>query len=108
MHFDLVVKVVHFSTGKVETWTGIRNFTARNNLKSMRIGDRAFFYHSSCKVPGIVGTVRVVREAFPDPLQFDPSSKYYDAKSTPENPRWVSVDVALEYVYAEVRLYLPI
>ncbi|MFQ5547284.1 MAG: EVE domain-containing protein [Woeseia sp.] len=81
----------------VEPWDGIRNYQARNMMRDdMRVGDEAFFYHSSCKVPGVVGVMRIASEAYPDPTQFDPDSKYYDGKSTAENPRWLLVDVAFE------------
>ncbi len=59
----------------------------------MRKGDLAFFYHSNCAEPGIVGVMRIVREAYPDHTQFDPQSKYYDPKSSPDEPRWLMVDV---------------
>jgi predicted RNA-binding protein with PUA-like domain len=78
-------------------WEGVRNYQARNMLRDdFRKGDRAFFYHSSCEVPGVAGVVKVVREAYPDPTQFDAKSEYYDAKSTRAAPRWFSVDVRLE------------
>lgn len=77
-----------------EHWDGIRNYQARNFMRDdMKIGDRAFFYHSNCKPPGIVGICEVVSEPYPDHTAFDPNSKYFDAKSTPENPRWVMVDM---------------
>ena len=75
-------------------WDGVRNYQARNMLRDeFAVGDRAFFHHSSCETPGIYGTIEVVRAGHPDPSQFDRKSKYYDAASTRENPRWVSVDV---------------
>jgi predicted RNA-binding protein with PUA-like domain len=78
-------------------WEGVRNYQARNMLRvDFRKGDLAFFYHSSCEVPGIAGIVEVVREGYPDPTQFDPKSEYYDEKSTREAPRWYCVDVRLE------------
>jgi predicted RNA-binding protein with PUA-like domain len=78
-------------------WEGVRNYQARNMLRDdFRKGDRAFFYHSSCAVPGVAGIVQVVREAYPDPTQFDAKSEYYDAASTRECPRWFCVDVQLE------------
>ncbi|MBK7901754.1 MAG: EVE domain-containing protein [Proteobacteria bacterium] len=78
-------------------WEGVRNYQARNMLRDdFRKGDRAFFYHSSCEVPGVAGVVKVVREAYPDPTQFDAKSEYHDAGSTREAPRWFSVDVQLE------------
>jgi predicted RNA-binding protein with PUA-like domain len=78
-------------------WEGVRNYQARNMLRDdFRHGDLAFFYHSSCEVPGVAGIVKVVREAYPDPTQFDAKSEYHDAASTRAAPRWFSVDVQLE------------
>src|SRR6516162_2334411 len=62
----------------VEPWTGVRNHTARQNLQAMKLGDRAFFYHSN-QGKEIVGVVEVVREAYPDP--------------TAEGGGWVCVDM---------------
>lgn len=76
-------------------WEGVRNYQARNFIREMAEGDLAFFYHSSCKVPGIVAIVEVVKKAYPDATAFDPASSYYDSKSTPEKPRWSRVDVKL-------------
>jgi predicted RNA-binding protein with PUA-like domain len=77
-------------------WDGIRNYQARNFMRDgMKTGDQAFFYHSSCKVPGIVGIVEIIREAYPDHTAFDATDKHYDAKSDPENPRWLMVDIKL-------------
>lgn len=79
---------------RVEPWDGIRNYQARNFMRDgMKKGDLAFFYHSNCKPPGIVGVMEIVKESYPDPTQFDPDSKYYDPKSDPDNPRWLLVDV---------------
>ncbi|MCE2871908.1 MAG: EVE domain-containing protein [Oxalobacteraceae bacterium] len=75
-------------------WTGVRNYQARNFMRdAMRVGDGVLFYHSSCAEPGIAGLAEVNSTSYPDPTQFDPSSPYYDPKSTPENPRWLLVDV---------------
>ena len=85
-------------TAKDQTtaWFGVRNYQARNFMRDeMRLGDRAFFYHSSCPEPGIAGIVEVSRLAYPDASQFDANSDYYDAKSARDNPRWVNVDVKL-------------
>ena len=82
---------------QTEPWDGIRNYQARNLMRDeMKVGDQAFFYHSRQAEPAIVGTVRVVRKAYPDHTSWDPSSKYFDEKSSPENPRWLMVDVQFE------------
>jgi predicted RNA-binding protein with PUA-like domain len=82
-------------------WEGCRNYTVRNFMRdSMKPGDLAFFYHSSCEVPGIVGVMEIVGEPYPDPTQFDPTSDYYDPKSPKENPRWLVRDVRLVEKYA--------
>jgi predicted RNA-binding protein with PUA-like domain len=77
-----------------EHWDGVRNYQARNMMRDqMKVGDRAFFYHSNCPVPGIVGLMEVVREGYPDHTAVDPTSKYFDAKSAADKPRWFMVDV---------------
>ena len=77
-------------------WTGVRNYQARNFMRdAMQPGDGVLFYHSSCPQPGVAGLARVVGQAQPDPTQFDPASPYFDAKSTPDHPRWLLRDVAL-------------
>ncbi len=81
---------------QTEHWDGVRNYQARNMLRDqMQVGDQAFFYHSSCEVPGIVGVVEIVKSAYPDPSALNPNSKYFDSRSTAENPRWFMVDVKL-------------
>ena len=80
--------------GKREPWDGVRNYQARNMMRDeMKKGDRIFFYHSNCQVPGIVGIAKVVKESYPDPTAFDPQDRHYDPKSDPDNPRWYLVDV---------------
>ena len=80
-----------------EMWDSIRNYQARNMMRDdMRIGDEIFFYHSNCKEPAIAGISRVASEPYPDPTQFDQKSKYFDPKSSKDEPRWILVDV--EYV----------
>jgi predicted RNA-binding protein with PUA-like domain len=76
-----------------EPWDGVRNYQARNHLRQMRTGELAFFYHSSCAEPGIVGIAEIVVEAYPDPSQFDPASKYFDPGSSRDAPRWSLVEV---------------
>ncbi len=75
-------------------WDGVRNYQARNYMcDDMRVGDEVLFYHSSTKVPGVVGVARVASEPYPDPTQFDESSDYYDPKATEAEPRWYLVDI---------------
>lgn len=81
---------------QVEPWNGVRNYQVRNFIRDdMRCGDLAFFYHSGCKNPGIVGIVEIVKQAYPDHTAFDPQSQYFDPKSDPLKPRWLMVDVKL-------------
>jgi predicted RNA-binding protein with PUA-like domain len=77
-------------------WDGVRNYQARNFLKSMQVGDLAFFYHSNAQPPGIAGLMRIVETQLVDPSQFDPESDYYDPKSDLDHPRWHTV--SCEYV----------
>ncbi len=82
--------------GSSSCWDGVRNYQARNFMRDgMGVGDQAFFYHSNCKVPGIVGVVEIVSESYPDHTAFDPDSKYYDPKSTKSKPRWYMRDIKL-------------
>lgn len=78
---------------KRTAWDGVRNYQARNLMREMKTGDLCFFYHSSCPEPGIVGVVKVVRQAYPDHTAFDPEDDHYDPKSDPDDPRWFMVDV---------------
>lgn len=76
-------------------WSGVRNYQARNFMRdAMQVGDLAFFYHSSCPAPGIAGLCKIVAPAHADLTQFDPASPYFDARSTPDQPRWLCVDVS--------------
>lgn len=78
----------------VEPWDGIRNYEARNFMRDdMKIGDGVLFYHSNVRPPVIVGSMEVASEPYPDPTQFDPDSKYFDEKSSEEDPTWELVDV---------------
>ena len=79
---------------RVDHWDGIRNYQARNMIRDeMKKGDLAFFYHSNCVEPGIVGIMKIVSDAYPDHTAFSPQEKYYDPKSDPGKPRWFMVDV---------------
>ncbi|MDV7211935.1 EVE domain-containing protein [Azotobacter beijerinckii] len=83
-------------------WDGVRNYQARNFLRSMQADELFFFYHSSCPRPGIAGIGRIVRAAYPDPSALDPCSPYFDARaSTVKNP-WSAVDVEFVEAFAGI------
>jgi len=82
-------------------WDGVRNYQARNYMRSMATGDRVLFYHSNAEPPAIVGIVEIVGTAYPDPTQFDKADKHYDPDSDPASPRWDVVDI--KYVKAFAR-----
>ena len=87
---------------KETIWDGIRNYQARNFMRKMEIGDQAFFYHSNCKIPGIVGLMEIVSKDIIDPTQFDIKSKYFDPKSDKSNPRWDCVKVKFLFKSKEI------
>ncbi|MCK6374465.1 MAG: EVE domain-containing protein [Zoogloea sp.] len=92
---DVSIDDLEQRPGQTVPWYGVRNYQARNFMRDgMQPGDGVLFYHSGCAEPGIAGIARVASTAYPDATQFDPASKYFDPKSTPENPRWLHVDVA--------------
>src|SRR5688572_3076698 len=85
--------IEHMARDKKTSWGGVRNYQARNFMRDqMKVGDRAFFYHSNCEEPGITGIVEVSAAAHPDETQFERKSRYYDAASKREEPRWVCVE----------------
>ena len=105
--------------GKPRLSIKLRPFKARNNMRMMMKGDLAFFYHSNCKTPGIVGTMEIVQEHsvdgnllrtsvllhcinFLSETAFDPASPYYDAKSDREKPRWCLVHVEFRQKFPEL------
>ena len=96
---------------KREGWDGVRNYQARNFMRTMRTGDLVIFYHSNATPPGAAGIARVAKEAEPDPTQFDPASKYFDPKSSPDDPRWDWVTLApkkrLRFVPLDVLRTMP-
>jgi predicted RNA-binding protein with PUA-like domain len=84
-------------------WDGVRNYQARNMLRdSMKKGDLAFFYHSSCEVPGIAGIVSVVKSGYPDETAFDRKHHHYDPESRPSDPRWYVVDVKFQRKFKRI------
>ena len=96
---------------KREGWDGVRNYQARNFMRAMRKGDLVIFYHSNATPPGAAGIAKIAGEAEPDPTQFDPASKYFDPKSSPDDPRWDWVTLApkkrLRFVSLDVLRTIP-
>ena len=79
---------------KTTHWDGVRNYQARNFMRDkMKLGDYVLFYHSNHKPPHIAGIAKVSKEGYPDFTAFDSGNKYFDASSSPENPRWMMVDI---------------
>ena len=97
-----VYGIHHLQQEGTTLWDGIRNYQARTFMRAMQIGDRAFFYHSNAKPPGIVGMMEVIETGITDPSQFDPSNKYFDPKSSPEAPRWDCVRLRYLGRFAEL------
>jgi predicted RNA-binding protein with PUA-like domain len=99
------VSIDDLAARRTVPWFGVRNYQARNFMRDgMRVGDRAFFYHSGCATPGIAGVCEVCAPAHPDDTQFDPASPYHDPRASRENPRWLCVDVA----FVEKTRFLPL
>ena len=87
----------------ITQWEGVRNYQARNFMRDvMKIEDLAFIYHSNTKVPGIVGLAKVCSKAYPDHFSWNPKSKYFDPKSSPQNPIWWMVDVEYIKTFSEI------
>lgn len=94
--------IFHLQKDQVTIWDGVRNYQARNFLRQMQIGDRTFFYHSNAEIIGITGLAEVVATGLDDPTQFDPQSKYYDPKSSPEAPRWQTVQIKFLELFPQI------
>lgn len=83
-------------------WDGVRNYQARNFLRSMQPGELFFFYHSSCPEPGIAGIARISATVYPDPTALDPQSHYFDAKASATQNPWSALDVEFVEAFARV------
>lgn len=81
------------SPNQTTYWDGVRNYQARNFMRSMTVGDQILFYHSNVDPPAVVGIAEVVKTAYPDSTQFDKKDKHYDPKGTPLQPRWDMIDM---------------
>ena len=92
-----VYGILHLQRDQRTSWGGVRNYQVRNMFRDdFSKGDLAFFYHSSCDVPGVYGVVRITRAGYPERAALDPKHPYFDPGSDPAQPRWYSVDVRLE------------
>lgn len=97
------IKDLRQRPNQTEPWDGVRNYQARNFLRDdVKVGDKVFIYHSSCKDVGIAGVATVSRAGYPDETQFNPESHYYDPKASADNPRWFRVDVTFEEAFDRV------
>ena len=94
-----VYSIADLKRDKRTMWEGVRNYQARNHMRAAKKGDQVLFYHSQTKEA--VGIAEVVKEAYPDPTQFEKKSKYFDAKSSKEDPRWSLVDVKFVEAFDE-------
>ncbi len=91
------------ATGKTTCWDGVRNYQVRNFIRdTMRVGDQAFFYHSSCAIPGIAGIISISKGGYPDHTQFDAKHDHYDPDSKRDAPRWFMVDVKLQRKFKRI------
>lgn len=100
---ELSIEALAQLGAKGAVWEGVRNYQARNMLRDdVKLDDRVFVYHSSCKLIGIAGIARVIKTAYPDPSQFDKHSIYFDSASSREKPRWIAVDVVHEQIFKRV------
>lgn len=97
-----VYSISDFKREKETLWDGVRNYQARNYLRSMKVGELVLFYHSSCEEVGVAGIGKVIEEAIPEPLQFDKKSDYFDAEATKDTPRWWAPRLECVKAFAKV------
>lgn len=97
-----VYGITDLKRDRTTIWDGVRNYQARNFLREMQIGDRVFYYHSNTTPSGIVGLAKVAEAGINDPSQFEVTSKYYDPKSLPDDPRWQTVIIEFDQTFAEI------
>ena len=98
-----VFSIDDLKSQKTTPWEGVRNYQARNFMRDeMKKGDMVLIYHSNAKPPGVAGIGVVSKEAFPDHFAWDKKSKYFDPKSTRENPRWMMVEIKFKKKFKEL------
>jgi predicted RNA-binding protein with PUA-like domain len=101
-----VFSIDDLKKNKTEPWDGVRNYQARNFMRDeMKVGDEVLIYHSNATPPGVAGTATVCSKPYPDPTAFDKKSKYFDAKSDPDNPRWILIDVKFK---SKLKNFVPL
>lgn len=88
-----VYSIDNLASDRETIWDGVRNYQARNFLKTMKVGDFALFYHSNTKPPGVAGVMAITEAMVIDPSQFEEDNKYFDPQSKVEHPRWHTVKV---------------
>ena len=89
-----VYSIDHLEKDGTTYWDGIRNYRARNFMRDeMKSGDLVLYYHSNADPIGVAGIAQVCKESHPDPTAFDKKSKYYDPKSSKDEPTWWLVDI---------------
>lgn len=97
-----VFSILDLKRKRRERWDGVRNYQARNFMRSMQVGDRVLFYHSNAEPSGVAGLARISAPAIPDTTALDPSSEYFDPKATPADPRWSMVEVGFVEAFPQV------
>ncbi|KAK7044699.1 autophagy-related protein [Favolaschia claudopus] len=90
---DVKFSVDDFEAVKTSPWEGVRNYEARNSMQKMKLGEKALFYHSNCKNPGIAAFAEILKEAYPDHTAWDSEHPYYDPKTKQDDPKWFMVDL---------------
>ena len=86
----------------ITAWDGVRNYQARNYLNAMEVADKVLFYHSVDKPIGIAGIAKVIKKAYPDRLQFDKKSDYFDPTALKQNPRWFCPDLGFHQKFETI------
>jgi predicted RNA-binding protein with PUA-like domain len=81
---------------KETSWTGVRNYQARNLLRLMKRGDLILFYHSNIEEPAVVGLAKVSRVAYNDLTSLDLKDDHYDPKATKVNPIWSTINITFK------------
>lgn len=91
------------SQNQSTSWEGVRNYQARNFLRDeIKLNDLIFFYHSQKDPVGIAGIAKIIKEGYIDENAFNKEHRYYDPKSSKDNPSWFQVDIQLVEIFDKV------